>query len=359
DAQPKYLNSPETLVYLKSANLYGLYQTLGELRKERKMIILEGYMDVIVTQQHGVSGAVATLGTAFTPTHAKLVGRYSDNTTLLFDSDNAGRAATQRALEVLTENDITATVSALPEKTDADEFLSANGREQFLNILKTSSISPIDFMISRAASATNISSPQGKAKVVSEVLVFITKCKNDIVQREWVKTLSQKINVSEDAVWQEFQKAKKFNVSAKTTHENLEKTLTKPASLSLEETLLSFLINEKPFLAETPEHTFTDARCKLVYGYLLDGVNEAEILNKLGREDQIWFSSLTLQPIQYRIVSDVFNSLIKDLGILRLKNRLKTLENDIKNMHSGKSPQDPSKVEEYNKLIKLLKGSGK
>jgi DNA primase len=356
DPQAKYLNSPESIIYFKSANLYGLYQTLAELRKERKMIILEGYMDVIITQQYGVSGAVASLGTAFTQQHAKLIARYSDNTTLLFDSDNAGRTATQRALEILTENDISASTSALPEGTDADEFLSAYGKDKFLAVLKNSSKSPIDFMIERLkASVPNPRAPEGKAKIVFTALEFVSKTKNEIMQREWIKTLAQKINVSEDAVWQEFKKIKKFNVSPRVSQNNLEKALTNSVSFSIEENLLCFLINEKSYINKVTEKTFQDARCKMVYAHLSDGVSEAEILNKLNSQDAAWFSSLTLEPFQYRIAEEVFNRLVKDLEVLRLKNRLKELESDIINNNLA----NPSVLEEYKKLITLLKGSGK
>lgn len=111
----KYLNTPETIVYSKSANLYGLFQTLADLKKDKRIILLEGYMDVVMTQQYGVSGAVASLGTAFTAQQAKLIARYADDISVLFDSDDAGRSATQRALEIFAENDIIVKTVALPE----------------------------------------------------------------------------------------------------------------------------------------------------------------------------------------------------------------------------------------------------
>ncbi len=90
DEQPKYLNTPETTIYSKSAHLYGLHQALPSLRTQKKAVILEGYMDVVVTHQGGVPFTVATLGTALTPQHTHLLNRYAENIVLLFDSDNAG-----------------------------------------------------------------------------------------------------------------------------------------------------------------------------------------------------------------------------------------------------------------------------
>ncbi len=174
DHEIKYLNTPETAVYSKSSNLYGLFQTLSELRKERKIIVLEGYMDVVVPQQFGITGVVATLGTAFTQNHAKLVSRYSDSVTLLFDSDDAGRAAAQRSLEILVGDGIECRVSALPEHVDADEYLNQYGKESFLKLLEDSSKSAIDFMIERVLGGLSSdgikNSPEIKAKSVSALL---------------------------------------------------------------------------------------------------------------------------------------------------------------------------------------------
>jgi len=102
----KYINSPETEVYSKSANLYGLFNTLPELRQTRRIFLLEGYMDVVMTQQYGVAGTVASLGTSFTLQQAKLISRYADNVVLLFDPDEAGKTATQRALDIFSGTDI-------------------------------------------------------------------------------------------------------------------------------------------------------------------------------------------------------------------------------------------------------------
>ena len=204
--QPKYLNTPETAVYLKSSNLYGLFQTLSDLRKERKIIMLEGYIDVVVPQQYGISGAVASLGTAFTHNHAKLIARYAESVTVLYDSDDAGRAATQRALEILVEDGADAAVSVLPEHTDADEFLIANGRKAFIKLLEDTSESAIDFMIGRIMAKTDLSSPSSKQKSLEELLLFISKSRSEIIRREWVKKVSQNLNVDEEIVWREFKK---------------------------------------------------------------------------------------------------------------------------------------------------------
>jgi DNA primase len=363
---PKYLNTPETIVYSKSSNLYGLYQALPELRRERKTIICEGYMDVVIAQQFGVSGTVAVLGTAFTQNHAKLIARYADIITLLFDSDNAGRKATQRALEVLTESAIEAKVSSLPEHVDADEYLNQHGKENFLKLLADSSKSAIDFMIDRiyrsVIPAGKIGSPEAKAKAISLLLDFVSKSSNTIIQREWVKKISQHINVDEDAVWMEFKK--KQNLKSKGYFNDDSKNLiykvveNKKVLMSLEENLLNLILNNRSYIERVNLDFFQDARCRRVYGLLVSGLSDAEIVNKLSEQETVWFSQLTLNSIEYNDINEAFSIILKDMEEERHKNRRQKLEKEILLMTEGKKEKDNTLFEEYKKLTALLKGSG-
>ncbi|MDR3195661.1 MAG: DNA primase [Endomicrobium sp.] len=364
--EPKYLNTPETIVYSKSSNLYGLHQTLPELRKGRKMIVLEGYMDVVIPQQFGIVGAVATLGTAFTSNHAKLVARYSDDVTLLFDADNAGRSATQRALEVLTESGIESKVSSLPEHVDADEYLNQHGKEKFLKLLADSSKSAIDFMIDRvyrgASPVGKVGSPETKAKAVSILLDFVSKSSNAIIQREWIKKISQHINVYEEAVWKEFKKER--NLKKKSYFNDDVKNLTSEAvkskkiAMSLEENLLNLILNSRDYVNRVGVDFSQDARCQKVYDLLASGLSDAEILNKLSPEEIVWFSELTLNSIEYNDVNKAFLNILRDMEEYSHKRRRQELEKEILLMTEGKKEKDDALFEEYKKLTVLLKGSG-
>jgi DNA primase len=298
---PKYLNTPETIVYSKSSNLYGLFQTLPELRKERKIIVLEGYMDVVIPQQFGITGTVASLGTAFTQNHVKLISRYSDSVTLLFDSDNAGRIATQRALEILVENGIESEVSSLPEDVDADEYLNRYGKEKFLKLLEDSSQSAIDFMIARMYGLSSFggkkNSPEIKARAISNLLDFVSRSSNVIIQREWIKNISQYVNVDEESVWKEFKKRQKLKLqgyqSSSLGSLAPHAVKNKKVSMSLEENLLNLILSNRDYIERVDSNYFKDARCEKVFGLLVLGLSDAEILNALSQEDGNWFSELT------------------------------------------------------------------
>ncbi len=362
DQNPKYLNTPETQVYSKSSNLYGLFQTLAELRKERRMIILEGYMDVIIPQQFGISGAVASLGTSFTQNHAKLIARYADRVILLFDSDDAGRTATQRALEILVEDGIECSVSVLPEKVDADEYLNENGKEKFLKLLEDSSKGAIEFMIERVSAGVRKDAPETKAKAVSALLDFVAKSGSAVVQSEWVKKISQSINVDEDAVWKEFkkkQRAKFKGYEPENKTGSLSVIKDKKPHFSLEESLLNLILADRKLAEKTQPDFFEDARCSKVYGCIISGMGDADILNSLSEKDADWFSALTLDQIEYSDTEEVFKIIVKDIEVSKLKKKRELLEKEILLMTEGKKEADNKIINEYKKIITQLKGSGK
>ncbi|MDR1720882.1 MAG: DNA primase [Endomicrobium sp.] len=368
DRAPKYLNTPETIVYLKSSNLYGLFQTLPELRRERKIIILEGYIDAIVSQQFGVTGAVATLGTAFNKNHVKLISRYSDAVTLLFDSDDAGRIAAHRALEILVENGVECKVSNLPEHMDADEYLNQYGREEFLNLLESSSNGPIDFMITKVRGdffSKNGETPETKAKAVYFLLDFITKNSNLVLQREWIKTVAQRMNVDEEILWNEFKKKHKLKFKNYLRHYgdlDLHTVKDRRLSMSLEENFLNIILNNRNYIEKVDCNFFEDVRCRRVFKLATSGLSEAEISDALSKEnkgDEDWFSGLVLNAIKYSNIEEAFDIILKEIKTNRLERKRLQLEKEILLMIEGKREKDKRLFCEYKELTSLSKGLGK
>lgn len=139
DAKPKYLNSKETEVFLKRYVLYGLYETLQASRKIEYLIVVEGYMDVIALQQNGINGAVAALGTAFTPEHLSLVQKYTKKIFICFDGDNAGKKAAKRAMDTILPAmriDLNIRVVFLPDGEDPDTLVRKIGKVAFTQLLE-------------------------------------------------------------------------------------------------------------------------------------------------------------------------------------------------------------------------------
>lgn len=360
----KYLNTPETIVYSKSANLYGLFQTLPDLKKDKRIILLEGYMDVVMTQQYGVSGAVASLGTAFTTQQAKLIARYAEDISVLFDSDDAGRSATQRALEIFAENDIIVKTVALPEGIDPDEYLLEHGKSSFDDLLKTKSKSAIDFMMDRIVDANDIKKSGGKAKVVSLLLDFVVKNKNTIIQRDFIKEISQRLNLEEEILWQELKKRKVFKTENIVKQDLLVKNENDKEGKSLEEEMIKFLLSKdcRVFVSKIDDNFWTSKKCIQIYQFLKQkkDITTAEILSKLEGDDVQWFSKLAMESdITRNDCAEIFSILYKDIESYKLKKTRKELEKEIFLMTDGKIPRNVDKIKEYYLLTSKIKGSGK
>ncbi|MBR3628671.1 MAG: DNA primase [Elusimicrobia bacterium] len=372
DSKAKYLNTPETIVYSKSSNLYGLYQTLPELRKEKSVIVVEGYMDVVLSQQYGVCGAVAPLGTAFTSQQAKLINRYADNVTLLFDPDDAGRTATYRALEICAENNMSVRTSSLPEGVDPDEYLLDKGKDSFYALINKNSKTAIEFIFDSALSGNKIKTAQDKAKAVSVLLSFVEKNKNIIVQREYVKFIAQKMNIDEDVIWQEFKRRTVFKTKYK--EENVVEKKDIKIKTSLEEKLLKFLlnINNRQYIKKLKKDFFTDSNCITIYNMLLENgnISIAQILSKINdkRQEQ-WFSKIAIENEQIKAedgkdedsveLYETFNILCRDIELEKLNKERKLLVKEVSLMTEGKIPSDKNKIDRLIQLTTQIKGSGK
>ncbi|MDR0401466.1 MAG: DNA primase [Endomicrobium sp.] len=368
---PKYLNTPETIVYSKSLNLYGLYQTLNDLQKKRRIIVLEGYMDAIILQQFGVGGAVATLGTSFNKNHVKLISRYSDNIVLLFDSDNAGRNATRRSLEILIENSIECSVSSLPEHVDADEYINKYGREKFLELVKNNSKNPINFMLEVY---TDLFSENNKkimsyerVKIISHALDFVAKCTNLILQGEWIKDISQYTNVDEKILWSEFKRRCKLdfkNRNCAQFYDNNTKILpftikNKTIVMSLEENLLNIILNNRNYANELNCDYFKSEKCRKVFSFIIAGFNNDEILNNLQGEYKDWFLELISSKIEQKNVKETIDIILKDIKINELKKKRLQLEKEILLISEGKKEKNDEIFYKYRELTAFLKGSTK
>jgi DNA primase len=170
EGEPKYLNSPETPLFEKGRELYGLYQARRAIRDANQVIVVEGYMDVVALAQHGVENAVATLGTATTPIHVAKLLRMADNVVFCFDGDSAGRKAAWRALEislpVLADGKVVSFLF-LPPDDDPDSFVRREGKEAFAAAV--AGAKPLSqYLFSELASRVDMASDEGRARFVAE-----------------------------------------------------------------------------------------------------------------------------------------------------------------------------------------------
>lgn len=196
DAKPKYLNSPETLIFDKSRNLYGLNFVHG--KQADGMIICEGYMDVIALHQAGFTNAVASLGTAFTSQHCSLLKRYTDLVYLSYDSDNAGVKAAMRAIPMLKEAGISVKVINMQPYKDPDEFMKALSPDEFRKRIQTAKTS-FFYEIDHIQKEYDMNDPEAKTKFMNEVAKKCLTFDNEIERNNYIEAFSREYGVrSED-----------------------------------------------------------------------------------------------------------------------------------------------------------------
>lgn len=203
--EPKYLNTPETQVFHKKSLLYGLHLALPAIRQEKTVILVEGYLDVIALHQHQITNAVASLGTAFTPEHGRLIKRYAREVILLFDSDEAGRKATDRAIEIFREQGLQVKIAALPGAKDPDEFLQIYGRKAFLNAL-AKALPIIPYRLQRLKSEMSLDEPGSKSALLAQLFPDLAKLSGQVERQEYVRLLAQELNLPEKAIWDDFRR---------------------------------------------------------------------------------------------------------------------------------------------------------
>ncbi|GAG12548.1 unnamed protein product, partial [marine sediment metagenome] len=208
DSLPKYINSPETLVYNKGSNLYSLNFAKEDIRKKNYIIIVEGYTDVLITQQYGFNNIAASLGTALTTKQIDLIKRFTDTVVIAYDSDSAGNMATLRSLDLLVKAGLEIKVIALPQGYDPADFLIKKGRETFQNLIDKS-LSLIDYKLKLLYSKYTIKTIEGKVKVVKEILPTLNVIGNEVELRARTKKISEELKLSEEAILIELKRYKR------------------------------------------------------------------------------------------------------------------------------------------------------
>ena len=186
DAKPKYLNSPETKLFDKSRNLYGL--NIARTTRKNYLILCEGYMDVISMHQAGFTNAVASLGTALTSGHASLVKRYTQEVLLLYDSDEAGVKAALRAIPILREAGVNSRVVNLRPHKDPDEFIKAEGAEAFEKRLEAATDSFM-FRISIASGDFPMDEPQGQNRFFERCAQYLLELSDELERNLYIEAI--------------------------------------------------------------------------------------------------------------------------------------------------------------------------
>ena len=235
DSKPKYINSPENIVYSKGRNLFGL--NVAKKNPIDRLIIVEGYMDAISLYQRGITNIVASLGTALTEAQGRLIRRYTNKVIISYDSDAAGQAATMRGLEILQNLGYDVRILQLddPNVKDPDEYVLKNGSGRF-NLCADKAISLVEFKVKMLKNTIKTDTTSDKIKFLNEVSKILSKVDNNIEKEVYIEKISKEYNVSKEAIYAQTNKLQYANSSGKKI---LEKTNVKPKIIRKEETVIS------------------------------------------------------------------------------------------------------------------------
>jgi len=236
---PKYLNSPETPVYHKRSILYGLHANKEMCRKAGSVFIVEGYFDLLSLYCHGIKNVVATLGTALTQEHLRILKGYAREFILVFDSDNAGIKAAERSLSLFAEEKANIRIVILPEGRDPDSYVFEVGSEGFLRRVERA-LGIMEFLIASAIDKYGLS-PEGKIRIVDALKGPLRSLANGVSRSVYVRDLSERLNIDESVILREIRDSK--------GSEKKRVSPVKPQGGSrLEETLIAIMLQAPQIL---------------------------------------------------------------------------------------------------------------
>ncbi|CDA28747.1 DNA primase [Eubacterium sp. CAG:156] len=296
DGKPKYLNSPETKIFDKSRNLYGL--NIARTSRKGYLLICEGYMDVISLHQAGFNNAVAALGTSFTSGHASLIKRYAKEVVLTFDSDGAGIKAALRAIPILREAGLSIKVLSMKPYKDPDEFIKALGPEAYEERIEKATNYFI-FQVGTLMNEYNLYDPSEKTEFHNKVADMLLEFEDEIERNNYLESVCRTFNIPLDGLRQ-LVKKKGLNYIGKKQRE--EKETIKSGNKEKEEAvvlaqqiLLTWLIEEKNIFECVAKYVspsdFSDDFYKRVAGIFWaqmeeNEANPAKIIDNFQDEDE-------------------------------------------------------------------------
>jgi DNA primase len=326
DTGGKYINSPESIVYVKSRVLYGLSHAKDDIRKLDKAILVEGYMDLISLYQAGIKNVVAVSGTALTEEQAQLLSRYTKNVVLLFDADTAGIKASMRSIEILLRHDFDVKISTLSKGEDPDSYVNKFGRDAFEEIIKKAE-NFLEYQTAYYESQGMFDDPTTMAEIIRELVKPIALVDDELKRSLLLRNIARKFNLREKLLESELDKAlenlkkqnrlqaqriyKQEEVKEKaikpkeTSHINANFYNTEREVIKLlfegQEDIISLLINnlnEDDFLLDLHKEIFS----KVYFEFENEGnTNPSDLISLFDDETQSYLRELTIS--QYSLSS--------------------------------------------------------
>ncbi|MHA6483743.1 DNA primase [Paenibacillus sp. strain BS8-2] len=203
EGQPKYLNSPETMLFTKSRTLYNLHDAKAAIRKSKQVVLFEGYMDVIKSWQAGVKNGVATMGTALTEEHCSILRRHAEEVLVCYDGDDAGQAAASKSIPLLENAGLKVMISVLPKGKDPDDYISEYGPESFLRDVMDNPVSVTKFKLIYSRKNHILLKEEDRKNYLMEAVEIVAGLDSSTEREVYLKELSREFDISLDALKQD------------------------------------------------------------------------------------------------------------------------------------------------------------
>ena len=365
---PKYINTPQTILYDKSRHIYGLHNAKESIRKNKYVVIVEGNLDVIASHQAGVKQVVATAGTALTEPLLKTLSRFTGDIRLSFDADRAGLAATERAIPIASKVKVSLSIVEIPEGKDPDELIKKDPK-LWINAIDSQKYA-LDWLISLYEKQLDLDSAVGK-KQYSDVLLPVIRSLGDSVEKDhYLKLISKKINISQDALNEKLSKTQSMTMPVsmrkiKTPTPQIDKRQVE--NQKIEDNFICLVLMRKTLRNFTnvvePEMLSNDnARQLLVfikYNTDFDAKDAKDIVENL--RDYVKIESLlyevTYQDLELNELHDEAARLQARLVERYVKTQKAKLIQELNNASEQTSRDLLTKVKEYDKLLNQVKGA--
>lgn len=300
--EPKYLNSPDSLTFNKSLTLYGIDLAKGEIKKEKKAILVEGNLDVISSHQVGVRNVVAPLGTSLSSQQLLILKKFAPETDLCFDGDAAGDAATRRSIEIAENAGLDIKIIRLLEGKDPDECIKKSPdlwRESINQAMPV-----YDFLLFSAQKRYDLNQADGKRKLGQELLPVIGRIQDDFMKAHYVQKIAAVLNVGEETVLKALEKYQTKTLNQEEIKEAVKDERGDRHKL-LEHYLLSLALQGK-IKVDLPEESFSEGPDKEIAHILNKNPDFqlAQLYEKIPESLEEAFSEITLLQIDEKIVED-------------------------------------------------------
>ncbi|WP_028544942.1 DNA primase [Paenibacillus taiwanensis] len=380
EGQPKYLNSPETMLFNKSKLMYNLHHARPHFKRTGQVVLFEGFADVIQAWEVEVLNGVATMGTALTSDHVALLRRSAERVVICYDGDDAGQAAALKAIPMLEDAGLHVSVAMLPDRMDPDDYIKANGGERFRHAIIAAAVTPVKFQLLTLRRNHILLEDDGKRRFIEEAMRIIAPIHSPAEREMHLKELSNQVDISLETLKQECfevrQKLQKKHQAGdnqdnwwnnvRNDKRNMDTPTLRPAYVYAERSLLALMFQDAEVAVYVEKHLGEQfnvddhaALAAYLYAYYAQG-KEPDFSRFLAtlRDDRLeqTAASISLAEVPLRFDNDLLNDYISQIKKVPMQREIERMKEEmVKAERAGDSSRAAQIASEFIALDQQLR----